>query len=84
RVDRLTARAFVWETPAEVEELEGVVAIRDSLISFEVDRARLPSSELALVGRVILTDDGNRYDVEVDGEDVAFEDFQWLYPRLPA
>jgi hypothetical protein len=84
RIERLAARAYVWETPARIEDLEGVVAVRDSLVSFEASRARLPSSELSLVGRVILADEGNRYDIEVESDDVAFEDLQWLYPPIPA
>ncbi|MFW5951210.1 MAG: translocation/assembly module TamB domain-containing protein [Gemmatimonadota bacterium] len=82
-VSELSTRAYIWETPAEIRELKGVIAIRDSLVSFDAPRARLPSSEFSVVGRVILGEDENQYDVEVDGRDVALADLQWLYPPLP-
>ncbi len=82
-IDRLSTRAFLWDTPLEIREAEGVVTIRDSLVSFQVPRARLPRSELALVGTIILDGADNLYDIQIEGERVAFDDFQWLYPPLP-
>ncbi|MGK7310698.1 MAG: translocation/assembly module TamB domain-containing protein [Candidatus Longimicrobiales bacterium M2_2A_002] len=83
-VEDLSARAYVWDTPAEIRELDGTVAIRDSIIDIVADRARLPESELSSIdARVITAATGNLYDLEADGDSVAFRDFQWLYPRLP-
>lgn len=82
RVSALSTRAYVWETPAEIREAEGTVVIRDSLVSFELPHVRLPASELSLVGRIILDED-NLYDIEAEGDDVAFADLRWLYPRMP-
>ncbi len=81
-VGELTTRAYIWETPMHVEALEGVLTMRDSLLAFEAPRARLPDSELALRGTVIIGEE-KIYDIQIDGRDLAFSDFQWLYPRLP-
>lgn len=83
RVGGLAARAYIWETPLEVRRIEGTLTIRDSLYSFRAPRVQLPSSELSLVGRMLIGERGNRYDIQAEGDDVAFRDFQWLYPRLP-
>ena len=82
-VGELATRAYVWETPADVERAEAVITVRDSLLSFDAPLVRLPSSDLAVVGQVVLAEEGNRYDIEAEGEDLAFSDFQWLYPPLP-
>lgn len=82
RISELAARAYIWETPVEVQGMEATVTRQDSLISFDIPRLRLPSSELSVVGQVVIADD-NRYDVEIQGDDLAFADFQWLYPALP-
>lgn len=82
-VEELSARAHIYETPLEIESLEGVVVIRDSLVSFQAPRVRLPASALAAVGTIMLHDEENEYDVQIDGQELAFSDFQWLYPALP-
>lgn len=82
-VGELATRAYIYETPMDIESLEGVVVIRDSLVSFQAPRVRLPGSELAAVGTIILDEVENRYDIQIEGPDVAFSDFQWLYPPLP-
>ena len=82
-VGELATRAYVWETPAQVERAEATVTIRDSLLSFDAPLVRLPSSEVAIVGQVVLAEEGNQYDIEAEGEGLAFSDFQWLYPPLP-
>ena len=81
-IAELSTRAYIWETPAHVEALEGFVTLRDSLVSFDLPDVRLPSSRLSVVGQVIIGDE-NRYDVQIEGPDVAFGDFQWAYPPLP-
>jgi autotransporter translocation and assembly factor TamB len=83
-VEDLAAEAYIWDTPAPIEELDGVITIRDSVISIESDRVRLPSSELRLAGSVIIGAEGERYDLEAAGSRIALQDFQWLYPALPA
>ena len=83
RIGQLATRAYVWETPVEIRRVEGTVTLRDSLLSFQAPRVQLPGSELDMVGRIIIGEDGNRYDIEAQGDDVSFADFQWLYPALP-
>ena len=83
RVGELAARAYIWETPVEVRRIEGLVTIRDSVLSFEAPRVQLPDSRLEMVGRVTVGAAGNRYDIQAEGDDLAFADFQWLYPPLP-
>lgn len=86
RIAELSTRAYIWETPAEIEAAEGTVTIHDSIVSFDIPRARLPSSHVSLVGRIVLAREGgeNRYDIEVYGEELALADLQWIYPALPA
>lgn len=82
-VGELAGLAYIYETPLEIDAIEGVVVIRDSLVSFQAPRVRLPASDLAAVGTIILGEGENQYDVQIDGDDMAFADLQWLYPRLP-
>jgi len=82
RIRRLSTRGYIWKTPFELNDLAGVVTIRDSLISFEADRFRLPGSRGSGVGRIILGD-RNLYDIRIVGDEVQFADLQWLYPPLP-
>lgn len=83
-VDRLAARAFIWSTPVDVQDLTGVVAIQDSVIDFQAQPVRLPDSELYGDGRVVVGRDQNRYTLEAVATRAAFRDFRWLYPRLPS
>lgn len=82
-IDELATRAYIWETPIEIRRLEGVLTLRDSLLTFEAPRVRLPDSELDMAGQIVISEAGNRYDIEARGEALAFADFQWLYPPLP-
>lgn len=82
-VGELSTVAYVWETPLHIEELRGVLTMRDSLLSFNAPHARLPSSRLALLGKVVVGEEENRYDIQIDGQEVAFADLQALYPDLP-
>lgn len=82
RIRRLSTRGYIWKTPFELQDLAGVVTIRDSLIAFDADRFRLPGSRGSGVGRIILGD-RNLYDIRIVGDEVQFADLQWLYPPLP-
>ncbi|MDX1674531.1 MAG: translocation/assembly module TamB domain-containing protein [Longimicrobiales bacterium] len=82
-IGHLAARAYVWDTPVEVEGLEGTVTIRDSIVGFDAHRVRLPGSELSVKGRVVVGASQNRYELTAEGDDLAFRDFRWLYPSLP-
>lgn len=82
-VGSLTGLAYIYDTPLEIEQLEGVLVLRDSLVSFQARSVRLPDSRLDAVGTIIIGGEENQYDVQIDGHDVAFSDFQWLHPPLP-
>ncbi|MFO7892483.1 MAG: translocation/assembly module TamB domain-containing protein [Longimicrobiales bacterium] len=84
QVEDLSTRAFIWDTALEVEELAGRVTLQDSVVNFTAEPIRLPDSELVMDGRIVLGENGNRYDLEAVTEGAAFRDFRWLYPRLPA
>ena len=82
-VDQLSTRGFVWEDPFEVRELSGSVTQRDSLVSFDVDRVRLPASTASGLGHIVIGEDRVGLDISIDGDDVSSADLQWLYPPLP-
>ncbi len=83
QVDHLAARAYIWRTPVDVQDLEGRVTIQDSVIGFQAEPVRLPDSEVYGNGQVVVGRDGSRYTIEAVATKAAFRDFRWLYPRLP-
>jgi hypothetical protein len=76
-------QAYLWRDPVIIDGLNGTVTLIDSIVSFDVPRFELPSSRGATVGRVVLGEDDNRYDVRIEGDELALRDLQWLYPELP-
>ena len=82
-IRRLATNAFIWDTPLEIRDLEGTVTVQDSVVTFEAEPLELPRSEVYLDGRVVVGRDGNRYELEAVAADATFDDFRWLYPRLP-
>jgi hypothetical protein len=83
QIGRLSGRAYLWDTPADIRELRGTLTLRDSIVTFRAPHVRLPDSELSALGQIVLGEGQFRYDVEATSERVAFRDFQWLYPLLP-
>jgi translocation and assembly module TamB len=83
-IRQLSGLAYLWDTPADVRDLRGTVSIRDSIVTFRMPRVRLPDSELSALGQVVVGHDDFHYNLEATSDSVAFRDFQWLYPRLPA
>ncbi|HEX6557813.1 MAG TPA: hypothetical protein VF021_00080, partial [Longimicrobiales bacterium] len=79
----LAGRGFVWREAMHVRGMRGTVTLRDTIVAFDIPDARLPSSNASLVGRVIMEEGQNFYDVRVDSRSFAFRDLQWLYPKLP-
>lgn len=82
-IHTLKGRGFVWHDPMHVVGMRGTVTLRDSIVTFDVPEARLPSSRASLVGRVIMERGLNFFDVRVDSRSFVFRDLKWLYPRLP-
>ncbi len=50
---------------------------------FNSPRVVFPASELRAVGEVDLREEEPKYHVVIRGEQIAFADMQWLYPRFP-
>ncbi|MGQ0815206.1 MAG: translocation/assembly module TamB domain-containing protein, partial [Gemmatimonadota bacterium] len=82
-VRTMRGRGFVWREPMHVTGLRGTITIRDTVVAFDVPDFRLPSSRAGVVGRVVMEEGMNFFDVRVDMRNVAFRDLDWLYPRLP-
>jgi translocation and assembly module TamB len=82
RVRSLSTRGYIWEDPFDLRDLRGVVTMRDSVIAFDIDRFQLPATRGSGLGRII-TGEETRYDIEIDGDEVALADLRWLYPPLP-
>jgi hypothetical protein len=83
RIERLSGLAYIWDSPAHVRQLAGTLTARDSIFTFRMPHVRLPDSELAALGRMVIGKTVHHYDIELTGERVALRDFQWLYPALP-
>lgn len=81
-IARLATRGYVWQTPLELQDAQGTVAIQDSIVTFEAPKLRFPNSTAEGIGRAIIGDP-LRYDLSFTGRDIRFEDFQWVYPTLP-
>jgi hypothetical protein len=79
----LTGKGFVWRDPFRLTALRGTVTMIDSIIAFDIPDARLQSSQASIVGRVIMEEGNNFFDIRADGKRFTFRDMQWLYPRLP-
>lgn len=83
RVRSLSTRGYIWDAPFHLRDFRGTITVRDSIIAFKADRVRFPSSRSSVVGRVIVGRERPRYDIKIEGHEVAFSDLQWLYPPLP-
>lgn len=82
RIANLSTRAYVWETPIELEQLGGTLALRDSLLSIDLGELRLPNTRASGVAQLVLTDTLT-YDIELDVDELALADFRWLKDDLP-
>jgi hypothetical protein len=79
----LRGRGFVWREPMHVTGMRGTVTIRDTIVAFDIPDVRLPASRASMLGRVVMEEGMNFFDVRVDARDFKFRDLNWLYPRLP-
>lgn len=79
----LRAKGFVWREPMNLTAMRGTVTVRDTIIAFDIPDVRMPSSQASMVGRVIMEEGSNFFDLKVEGKRFTFRDMQWLYPRLP-
>ncbi|HEY0810371.1 MAG TPA: hypothetical protein VGD49_09425, partial [Longimicrobiales bacterium] len=79
----LSAKGFIWRDPMYLTSMRGTVTMKDTIIAFDIPDVRMPASQASMVGRVIMEEGSNFFDIRVDGKRFTFRDMQWLYPRLP-
>ncbi len=82
-VEEFRGRVQIWRDPIRVHALSGELALSSEVLEFRASPIRLPSSRLSAFGVMRMTDTPPPIDVTFGGEEVAFKDLQWLYPRLP-
>ncbi len=76
-------KGYLWRDPVYVTGMRGTVTVRDTVVAFDIPDVRMRNSQASMVGRVIMEEGTNFFDVRVDGRRFAFRDMQWLYPGLP-
>ena len=79
----LSGKGFVWREPVRVTALRGTLTVKDTIFAFDVPDVRMRGSQASMVGRVIMEEGYNFFDVRVDGKRFSFTDLQWLFPDLP-
>jgi hypothetical protein len=82
-IRNLQAKGYLWRDAFYVTRARGTVTVRDTIIGFDLPEVRMPQSQASMVGRVIMEEGSNFFDVRVDGRRFSFSDMQWLYPGLP-
>ncbi len=74
----------VSEPPVTVRDVQGDVVWYNDSLTFDAGRVMLPDSRLAAAGVIKWGQEGPvRYDVNIDGADVALSDINWTWPLLP-
>lgn len=80
-----TAALVVSDPPVSVRQLRGDVLWYPDSLTFNASTVQLPDSRLTALGVISWALPGPvRYDVAVDGTDVALSDIQWTWPVLPS
>lgn len=82
-VRSVQTRGYYYRDPFTVRDASGTITTRDTVISFDMPRVELPGSQAAVLGRVIMQEGRNDFDVRVEGNRFVFRDLQWLHPQLP-
>ncbi len=82
-VTDLKGLAYVWRDPVHITSARGRLSMRDTVVSLDFPDVRLPSSRGAVMGRVIMQEGRNFFDVQIDLDNFAFRDMNWLYSRIP-
>jgi hypothetical protein len=83
QIGGLSGLAYLWDSPADIRQLQGTVTLRDSIITFRTPTVRLADSDLSALGHMVIGQEFHRYDIEASSDRLALRDFQWLYPPLP-
>ena len=82
-IKALQAKGFVFREPVRLTEMRGTFTMRDTVLAFDLPDVRMAQSQASVVGRVIMEEGQNFFDVRVDGKRFSLSDMQWLHPRLP-
>src|SRR5690606_41851722 len=82
-VASLETRGFMYDDPFDLRQFQGTVTQRDSVISIDARDLRLPDSRATGGGRYTNGDERDYYDLDIQGETIAFDDLRWLYPNFP-
>ncbi len=82
-IRNLQAKGFVWREAFRVTGMRGTVTMKDTIIGFDIPDVRMRESQASVVGRVIMEEGTNFFDIRADAKRFSFRDMQWLYPRLP-
>lgn len=82
-VEDLSAIGYIWEDPFDLRDLNATVTLRDSVITFDAPTVILPESRASAIGQYVNGEARDIYDIRIEADTVAFQDLQWLYPRLP-
>lgn len=82
-IEMVQGRGYVWRDPFEIRNGRGTVTMRDSIISFDMPDVSLPGSNAGILGRVVMRDGDDDFDIRIDGRRLAFNDLHWLYPGIP-
>ena len=82
-VRSLRAHTYVWREAARVTDVRGTVTLRDTILTFDLPDVRMPATQAAILGRVVMEKGQNFFDVRADSRRFTFRDMKWLYPRLP-
>ncbi len=82
-VQDIRGLAYVWRDPVDIRSARGRLTMRDTIVSLDFPDVRLPSSRGAVMGRVVMEEGRNNFDIQIDLDNFAFRDLYWLYNRLP-
>jgi hypothetical protein len=84
-VDSLRGSVQIFREPAELQALQGAVALIPGRVELDFPVLRLPDSDLGVRGAIHYPEDEEDawYDLAFQGREVAFADLQWLYPLFP-
>lgn len=82
-VRSLSAHTYVWREAARITDVRGTLTLRDTILTFDFPTVTMPSTQAAILGRVVMEEGQNFFDVRADSRRFAFRDMKWLYPRLP-
>jgi len=82
-VASLETRGFMYKEPFDLRQFSGTVTQRDSVISIDARDLRLPGSRATGAGRFVDRAERDIFDLDIEGDEIAFRDLQWLYPNFP-